>query len=58
MLTTNAGVDVSGAGKAAISMGGGELSGSLSGVSDVSYYGVASEETIQVSGMSKVKHRK
>ncbi|MDA3958864.1 DUF2807 domain-containing protein [Oceanispirochaeta sp.] len=56
-LSTNAKVNLSGAGEVLLNMGGGILSGSISGLGSVEYQGSLRENQIQVSGLGNVNSR-
>lgn len=53
----NAVLEMDGASKLSVTMDGGELSGVLRGVGDVSYRGPVSSETVKVEGLGRVRRR-
>ncbi|MFP4113062.1 MAG: GIN domain-containing protein [Spirochaetota bacterium] len=53
----NANVDMSGAGNFNVRMAGGELTGSLSGVGNVTYSGEVGVESIRIDGLGRVRER-
>jgi len=57
VTVTNAAVDISGAGKVTLRMGGGRLSGDMSGFGNLEYYGTVSEQTVDSSGFANVRQR-
>ena len=57
VTVTNAEVDVSGAGSVTLRMGGGRLSGDMSGFGNLEYYGTVSEQTVESSGFVNVRRR-
>ncbi len=57
MPVTNAHVEASGALHMTLTMEGGELTGSISGVGSLEYYGEVSRNTLNVSGVSNIRHR-
>jgi hypothetical protein len=54
---TDAEVDISGAGNVTLRMAGGRLTGDVSGVASLEYSGTVSEESIDRSGMIRVRRR-
>jgi hypothetical protein len=57
VTVTNADVDLSGAGNVTLRMGGGRLSGDMSGFGSLEYYGTVSEQTVDSSGFANVRQR-
>jgi Putative auto-transporter adhesin, head GIN domain len=57
VTVTNAEVDISGAGNVTLRMGGGRLSGDMSGFGNLEYYGTVSEQTVESSGFVNVRRR-
>ena len=57
VATTDARIDVSGAQNVTLRMAGGTLSGAVSGVSKVDYFGTVSSQDVRSSGVSRVEHR-
>lgn len=57
-LTTNVHLDLSGASKIFLNMAGGELSGNASGASEIRYRGKISDEFVDLSGSSTIKHER
>lgn len=58
MVFVDARTDISGAGNVALTMAGGELAGSLSGASNLTYYGSVSKANIDRSGITNIDHRR
>ena len=54
VIVTDASVQISGAGAIELGVGGGVLSGNLSGASKIDYHGTVSEENINISGFGFV----
>jgi hypothetical protein len=57
LTATNADVTVSGAADVRLRMGGGRLTGNLSGASNLEYWGSVSEQSLSQSGVGSVRHR-
>jgi hypothetical protein len=57
VTTTDAHLDVSGAQTVSLRMGGGSLSGSASGVSNVDYFGTVASQDVATSGFANIEHR-
>jgi len=57
MPVKNARVETSGALHMTLTMDGGELTGHVSGVASLDYYGEVSKNTLSVSGVSNISHR-
>jgi hypothetical protein len=57
VTVTHAEVDISGAGNVTLRMGGGRLSGEMSGAGNLEYFGTVSEESVEKSGFVNVRQR-
>lgn len=57
VTTTDARIDVSGVHTVTLRMTGGSLSGRVSGVSRIDYFGTVSSQDIHTSGLARVEHR-
>lgn len=57
LTATNADVTVSGAADVVLRMGGGRLTGRLSGASDLDYFGTVSEQNVSQSGAGSIRRR-
>jgi hypothetical protein len=57
VATTNARVDISGAPDVTLLMAGGDLSGDMSGAGTLEYYGTTRSQSIDTSGVAKVRQR-
>lgn len=57
MPVTDARIESSGALNMTLTMEGGELTGNISGVGSLEYYGKVSRNTLSVSGVSNIRHK-
>lgn len=57
VTTTDAHIEVSGALSVTLRMGGGTLSGDVSGASHVEYFGTVASQTVDTSGFASIEHR-
>ena len=57
LVVTDAEVDLAGASNVILTMGGGELSGSMAGAGRIEYYGSVSRETVEIAGVGRIVQR-